>query len=71
MQAMLLTSYLKLLVADPSNVQLKGAVEEVYDRYSRYVCCRHDLVCVSNAARICSLGSRRRLQAAAAQSPAA
>lgn len=32
---MLLTSYLKLAVADPNNAQLKTSIEEVFDRYSR------------------------------------
>ena len=32
---MLLTSYLKLLLADPNDPQLKQAVEGVLDRYSR------------------------------------
>ena len=34
-QAMLLTSYLKLAVADPNNAQLKASIEEVFERYSR------------------------------------
>ena len=35
-QGMLLTAYMKLLVAEPQNTQLKSGVEEVYERYSRH-----------------------------------
>ena len=37
-QGMLLTAYMKLLVAEPQNTQLKSGVEEVYERYSRCAC---------------------------------
>ncbi|MCJ1422498.1 hypothetical protein MMC29_000378 [Sticta canariensis] len=36
-KAMLLTSFLKLLLADSNDVQLKNSVETVLDRYSRFM----------------------------------
>ena len=37
LQAMLLTSFLKLVLASPDDVQLRVAVENILDRYSRWV----------------------------------
>ena len=34
-QGLLLTAYLKLLLADPGNTQFRASVEAVFDRYSR------------------------------------
>ena len=34
-QGLLLTAYLKLLLADPGNADFKASVEAVFDRYSR------------------------------------
>ncbi|KAK9803215.1 hypothetical protein WJX73_004463 [Symbiochloris irregularis] len=36
-KAMLLTAFLKLLLAEPKDVQLRVAVENILDRYSRYM----------------------------------
>ena len=37
LQAMLLTSFLKLVLASPNDVQLRVAVENILERYSRWV----------------------------------
>ena len=35
MQGLLLTTYLKFLIADPEDASLRSLAEEVFDRYSR------------------------------------
>jgi hypothetical protein len=35
-QGLLLTTYLKFLIADPDDASLRSLAEEVFDRYSRY-----------------------------------
>ena len=35
-QGLLLTTYLKFLIADPDDANLRSLAEEVFDRYSRY-----------------------------------
>jgi hypothetical protein len=35
-QGLLLTTYLKLLIADPEDANLRSLAEEVFERYSRY-----------------------------------
>ena len=37
LQALLLTTYMKLLVNSPEDAELKAAVEAVFTRYSRYM----------------------------------
>ena len=36
MQGLLLTTYLKFLIAIPEDSSLRSLAEEVFDRYSRY-----------------------------------
>lgn len=35
LQGLLLTTYLKFLIADPEDASLRSLAEEVFDRYSR------------------------------------
>ena len=39
LQGLLLTTYLKFLIADPEDASLRALAEEVFDRYSRCVPC--------------------------------
>ena len=39
MQGLLLTTYLKFLIADPGDANLRSLAEEVFQRYSRQVSC--------------------------------